>query len=126
MMLTIVSMLSLSGPTVQLYPSFNQALNVLVPKGVSKGGTVSYIGTFAGVNGTAACQAACIAAKDRCWSFTHFPSAAEPQPTGNEFIIKDSATGNYIQAVRDCGSSVFCLFPHTLSRDIKLNEVRTY
>jgi len=60
---------SIQSPTVNLFTSFSNAQNVLVPKGVSKGGTVSYLGTF---DSTSKCQDACIASKERCWSFTFF------------------------------------------------------
>ena len=60
-----------AAPRVQLYPSYNQALNVLVPGGVSKGGTVHYLGTFSGADGAAQCSAACLKSPQRCWSFVH-------------------------------------------------------
>lgn len=58
----------------KLLPNYNQALNVLVPHGVSKGGTVSYLGTF---QDTQECATACAKhAEERCWSFVHMKTAA--------------------------------------------------
>eukprot|EP01046_Picozoa_sp_COSAG06_P091962 COSAG06_NODE_38217_length_426_cov_0.474006_1_plen_90_part_10 len=59
-------------PKYTLLPDYNQALNVLVPHGVSKGETVSYLGTF---SQTADCAAACIKHPERCWSFVHMNDA---------------------------------------------------
>jgi hypothetical protein len=40
---TLAGSISSPAPPTTLYPSFNQALNVLVSKGVSKGGTITYL-----------------------------------------------------------------------------------
>ena len=48
---------TVAGPRVTYYPSYNQALNVLVPGGVSAGGTVKWLGSFGGDNGTTAAGA---------------------------------------------------------------------
>ena len=79
-----------AAPAVTMYPSFNQALNVLVPGGTSKGGTIVSLGTF---RDTAQCQAACIANADRCWSFVYFPAGR-----GEEMKIRVAATGLQLQA----------------------------
>jgi hypothetical protein len=61
-----------------LLENYNQALNVLVPHGVSKGGTVSYLGTFAG---TEECATACAKHTERCWSFVHMKPASTANKT---------------------------------------------
>lgn len=55
---------------VTLYASYNQAQNVLISGGDSKGGTVQFLGRF---NTTQGCQEACISHPQRCWSFVHYP-----------------------------------------------------
>ena len=82
-------------PSVTLYPSYNQALNVLVPGGNSTGGTVHFLGSFLGAGATAQCQAACEGYARRCWSFVHFPAAApapapDPEKTGYKIRVKRS------------------------------------
>jgi hypothetical protein len=69
-----------SPPKYTLLPDYNQALNVLVPHGVSKGKTVSYLGTFAR---TAECAAACIKHPERCWSFVHMNDAGPVKKTSS-------------------------------------------
>ena len=105
-MLTTSCLAALSGagaaatPAVTMYPSYNQALNVIEPKGTSKGGTVSYLGAFGGTDGTAKCQAACLAHDERCWSFVHFPAATpEPPPSAKmKMKIRVASTGAQLQA----------------------------
>ena len=96
----------LATPSVAMYPDYNQALNVLVPNGVSKGGTVQFLATFEGLNGTQQCEAACLASTPRCWSFVHFPDNG--QPNEGEFALKvrskTKQNGKYIQAVRVAGT----------------------
>ena len=88
-------------PAVTMYPSYNQALHVLVPNGTSTGGTVQYLATYPGAKGTAQCQAACVAySKARCFSFVHIlqatptlvgappvPRASPPIPPGQCFAV---------------------------------------
>ena len=65
-------------PMITMYPNYNQALNVMVSKSTSYGGTIKYLGTFdQGAKGTAQCQAACLASKTRCWSFVHIPTGRD-------------------------------------------------
>ena len=72
----------------RLLPDFNQALNVLVPKGTSKGGTVQYLDTFPSTAvGTAECAAACIKHAERCWSFVHMAGAADSELAGQCFAV---------------------------------------
>jgi hypothetical protein len=64
-----------AGPTVTMYPNFNQALNIpLDSSGNSAGGTIMSLGSFPE---TSACQQACITSKGpRCWSFVHLTTGA--------------------------------------------------
>ena len=91
-------------PPVTMLPQYNQALNVMVSQGTSSGGTVAYMGTFVGGDGTAKCRAACLSSRKRCWSFVHFPLAA-PAPATNgssplngEFKITLHSSGKQLQA----------------------------
>jgi hypothetical protein len=71
-----------------LLPDFNQALNVLVPNGTSKGGTVQFLGTFPPTtSGTADCAAVCIKHPERCWSFVHMTGGADPALVGQCFAV---------------------------------------
>ena len=65
-------------PSYSLLENYNQAMNVQVPHGVSKGGTVSYVGTF---EGTEDCAAACAKHTERCWSFVHMKPASATNKT---------------------------------------------
>lgn len=60
---------------VTRYENYNQALNVIVRKGVSKGGTVSYLGANATDEGT--CQDACESNDVRCWSYVFLLDSKE-------------------------------------------------
>lgn len=91
--LALAATASFAAPKVTMYPSFNQALNVITPGGVSKGGTVAFIGRF---DKTASCEAACLASKQRCWSFVHFPKAGSRGL--KEMKIRVAATGLQLQA----------------------------
>lgn len=82
-------------PSVTLYPSYNQALNVLVPGGNSTGGTVHFLGSFLGARSAEQCQTACESYAQRCWSFVHFPAAApapvpDPEKTGYKIRVQRS------------------------------------
>ena len=57
---------ALAAPTVTLYPNYNQAENVLISGGTSKGGTVRSLGFNTTV---AECEQRCIAETVRCFSF---------------------------------------------------------
>ena len=107
MLLVSCSVLTLARsapPPVTMLPQYNQALNVMVSQGTSSGGTVAYMGTFVGGDGTAKCRAACLSSRKRCWSFVHFPLAA-PAPATNgssplngEFKITLHSSGKQLQA----------------------------
>ena len=84
LLLVLAPLAAAAAPNVVLYPAYNQAENVLVPGGTSKGGTVKYLGTFATV---AECQTACIASTTRCWSFAHVGKAADTLPGGQCFAV---------------------------------------
>lgn len=63
-----------AGPQVRLYTNYNQALNVLVSRGTSKGGTVKYLGIS---QNTGECSTSCIQSKTRCWSFVYLKSVKQ-------------------------------------------------
>ena len=88
-------------PSVTMYPQYNQALNVLVPQGTSKGGTVKYLDSFPKPTGAAECQSACIAHTERCWSFVYFPVSGESLP----MKIRVTSTGEQLQA-NDLGDNL--------------------
>lgn len=69
--LSLLVLVSAADPNVKLYENFNQALNVINPGGTSTGGTVHFLGPM---DTTAECQSACIASKQRCWSFVYLGS----------------------------------------------------
>eukprot|EP00937_MAST-01D_sp_MAST-1D-sp2_P007288 g7288.t1 len=94
LILFITAALSTGAPSVTLYPQYNQALNVLVPGGTSKGGTVKFLSTFSGTDGTDKCQAACLASAERCWSFVFFPASGGSLP----MKIRVASTGKQLQA----------------------------
>ena len=102
-MLKFLPLLALASgaPAVTLYPSYNQAQNVLVSEGTSVGGTVVYLGTFAGDAGTAECETACLAyasdddAAARCNYFVHFPTTTT--------ALKTAATTTTRSAGRSAG-----------------------
>jgi len=59
-------------PDVELFDNYNNALNVIVPKGTSNGGTVKYLGNFESLD---KCQSACIGStEERCWHFVQLKS----------------------------------------------------
>jgi hypothetical protein len=87
-----------AAPQVALYPSFNQALNVLVPGGNSSGGTVHFLGSF---NSTPQCQAACAQSVERCWSFVHFPEASPVPPPGPTTAYKIRVKRSHLQLQAD-------------------------
>jgi hypothetical protein len=62
-----------SAPQVQYYPDYNNALNVQVAGGVSKGGTVAFIGK---VDSASECEQLCLKHPKRCWSFVWMRAAA--------------------------------------------------
>jgi hypothetical protein len=64
---------SAATPTVTTYKDFNNALNVLVKGGSSKGGTVHWLGAF---DDLGTCQSACLSSSTRCWSFVWFSTCA--------------------------------------------------
>jgi len=65
----------LGKPSVTLLDSYNQVQNVIVPQGVSKGGTVPFLGTFSSIQ---QCEDACISHKGRCWYFVYYKQAELP------------------------------------------------
>jgi len=81
MMMVVVMMMMMmvvvtSSVDVTRYENYNQALNVIVPKGVSKGGTVTYLGSDA--TDENACRNACEARLDRrCWSYVFLRDSRE-------------------------------------------------
>ena len=74
-------------PKYTLLPEYNQALNVQVSRGNSKGGTIQYLGTFHGASATEQCAAACLKHTERCWSFVQMKSQPLHRLAGQCFAV---------------------------------------
>ena len=70
---------------VQLYDSYNNAFGAMAPGSDSPGSVVRFLGIFAGDHEQ--CEAACLRAAPRCWSYVHFKDEAKNGTAGSCYSV---------------------------------------